>query len=44
MVELVLAEAAMIAGLPAGEARLTIRSGLGAGMARPRQITRPVVR
>ncbi|HUZ44826.1 MAG TPA: bifunctional DNA primase/polymerase [Acidimicrobiales bacterium] len=44
VVELALAEAAMIAGLPAGEARLTIRSGLGAGMARPRRITRPVAR
>ena len=44
MVELALAEAAMIAGLPAGEARLTIRSGLAAGMARPRQITRPAAR
>jgi hypothetical protein len=43
VVELMLAEAARAAGLGAAEARRTLRSGLGAGVQRPRQLSGPVV-
>lgn len=44
VVEQRLVQAAMVAGLPEAEARRTVRSGLAAGIARPRQISGPVPR